>query len=196
MRTEFFAYSKAAKKKGAFFILAVSIALALALAACSASGSADEPGGAGNNAEISTENGGGAESEAPEDDGQTIKDGESLVILADEISETPKFYPLTVDGTRMEVFAVKAGDGTIRTAFNTCQVCSGSPKAYFEQSGNTVQCQNCGNKFPMERVGIESGGCNPVPILDDEKTVTEESVTVPYASLRANVYRFTENWKR
>jgi uncharacterized membrane protein len=78
----------------------------------------------------------------------------------------------------MEVFAVKAGDGTVCTAFNTCQVCNGSPKAYFKQTGTSVQCQNCGNKFPMSRVGIESGGCNPVPILDGEKTVMGETITI------------------
>ncbi|MDR2655550.1 MAG: DUF2318 domain-containing protein [Oscillospiraceae bacterium] len=127
---------------------------------------------------------------------QTVKKDEALVIPVGEISETAKFYPVTVDGTRMEVVAAKAPDGTIRTAFNTCQVCNGSPKAYFEQSGTALQCQNCGNKFPMDRVGIEAGGCNPVPIFDEDKTVTEESITVPYDILQANAYRFPSNWKK
>jgi uncharacterized membrane protein len=74
-------------------------------------------------------------------------------------------------------------------------VCNGSPKAYFEQNGNTLQCQNCGNTFPLSRVGVEAGGCNPVPILDGEKTVTDESITVPYGTLQDNAYRFPANWK-
>jgi uncharacterized membrane protein len=122
--------------------------------------------------------------------------GNDLVIQVSEISETAKFYPVTVDGTRMEVVAVKAPDGTIRTAFNTCQVCNGSPKAYFVQTGTALQCQNCGNKFPMGKIEVEAGGCNPVPIFDTDKTVTDESILIPYATLQANAYRFPENWKK
>jgi len=129
-------------------------------------------------------------------DAETNGTGDDLVITISEISEIATFYPITVDDTRMEIFAVKASDGTIRTAFNTCQVCNGSPLAYFKQSGTSVQCQNCGNDFPMNRVGIESGGCNPVPILDDDKIVTDESITILYDTLQANAYRFPENWKQ
>ena len=126
---------------------------------------------------------------------QVINGGESLVIPIGEISETAKFYPVTVDGTKMEVVAVTAPDGTARTAFNTCQVCNGSPLAYFVQRGNTLECQACRNRFPMIRVGIEAGGCNPVPIFDGDKTVTAESITISYETLQANAYRFPSNWK-
>ncbi|MDR1419994.1 MAG: DUF2318 domain-containing protein, partial [Treponema sp.] len=49
-----------------------------------------------------------------------------LVIPIAEITGDAAFYPVDVEGTRLEVIAVKAPDGTIRTAFNTCQVCYGS----------------------------------------------------------------------
>jgi uncharacterized membrane protein len=163
------------KRNGVILAVVFSL-LVLVLSACSAGG---------------VTNGTGSK-----DDGRIAKSGEDLVILVNEITETAKFYPVTVDGTRMEIFAVKAADGTIRVAFNTCQVCNGSPKAYFKQSGDTVECQNCGNQFLMSRVGIESGGCNPVPILDEEKMVTDESITVSYATLQANAYRFPANWKK
>lgn len=127
---------------------------------------------------------------------QTIKEGESLVISKDDISETAQFFPITVDGRGMEVLAVQAPDGSIRTAFNTCQVCNGSPKAYFVQSGNTLQCQNCGNKFPMNKVQVEAGGCNPVPLFDEDKTVTEGTITISYDTLKANVKLFPSNWKQ
>jgi len=60
-----------------------------------------------------------------------IKNGGSvsagdLVISKSEVTEKAKFYPYNADGTRMEILAVRAGDGSIRTAFNTCQVCNGS----------------------------------------------------------------------
>ena len=126
---------------------------------------------------------------------QVVNVGESLVIPISEISETAKFFPVTADGTKMEIVAVTAPDGTIRTAFNTCQVCNGSPRAYFVQQDITLQCQACGNRFPMTRVGIDAGGCNPVPIFDEDKTVTAESITVSYETLQANAYRFPSNWK-
>ena len=126
---------------------------------------------------------------------QIINEGVSLVIPISEVSETAEFFPVTVDGTKMEVIAVTAPDGTIRTAFNTCQVCNGSPLAYFVQRGNTLECQACRNRFPMIRVGVDAGGCNPVPIFDEDRTVTAESITVSYEFLQANANRFPSNWK-
>ena len=127
---------------------------------------------------------------------QVIDEGAGLVITISEISETAKFFPVTADGTKMEIVAVTAPDGTIRTAFNTCQVCNGSPRAYFEQRGNTLECQACRNRFPMNLVGIEAGGCNPAPIFAKDRTETAETITVSYETLGANAYLFPQNWKK
>jgi len=91
------------------------------------------------------------------------------------------------------VMAVKASDGTIRTAFNTCQVCNGSPKAYYKQEGDVVVCQNCGNRFSMDMIEEQRGGCNPVPI--DEKTENDETITISKDFITQNKGLFTENWK-
>lgn len=120
--------------------------------------------------------------------------GESLVIPVNEISSKAKFYPVKIDGTKMEVLAVKAPDGSIRTAFNTCQVCYSSGKGYYKQQGDLLVCQNCGNKFPMNRVEVEAGGCNPVPIFDKNKTVTDQSITISYDFLK-NAKQIFANWK-
>jgi uncharacterized membrane protein len=184
VQTETSTFRKAAKKKGVILAAVLSLALVFVLSACSA-----------NQDTGSTGNANGSTAENADVGSQGINSGDDLVIPVSEISETPAFYPVTVDGTRMEVFAVKVGD-TIRTAFNTCQVCNGSPKAYFEVRGTSVQCQNCGNKFAMSKIGIESGGCNPVPILDNEKTATIDTITIPYKTLQANAYRFPANWKQ
>jgi uncharacterized membrane protein len=101
-----------------------------------------------------------------------------LFIPVEEVSETVVFYPVNVDGTKMEVLVVKAPDGTIRTAFNTCQVCYGSGRAYYVQQGNVVVCQNCGNRFRMSDIEIVRGGCNPVPITEKYKTVDEKGITI------------------
>lgn len=119
---------------------------------------------------------------------------QDLVIPVSEISETAKFYPVDIDGTRLEVVAVEAADGSIRTAFNTCQVCYDSGRGYYKQQGNVLVCQNCGNQFPMDRVEVESGGCNPWPIFDQNKTVTDSSITISYDFLRQSKDIFA-NWK-
>ena len=60
-----------------------------------------------------------------------VSAGGDLEIPIAELSEHIKIYSFTVDGLNMEVLAARDADGTVRTAFNTCQVCNGSRKAYF-----------------------------------------------------------------
>jgi len=120
--------------------------------------------------------------------------GADLVIPVSGISEKVSFYPVDIDGTKFEVLAVKAPDGTIRTAFNTCQVCYDSGRGYYKQEGDVLVCQNCGNRFRMGQVEVVSGGCNPVPIFPENKTVTDDTITISYAFLNEAKAIFA-NWK-
>lgn len=120
---------------------------------------------------------------------------QDLVIPKEEITEKAKFYSIDIEGTRLEVVAVEAPDGTIRTVFNTCQVCYDSGRGYYKQQGDVLVCQNCGNQFSMDRVEVETGGCNPWPVLDENKTVTDESITISYDFLKESKGIFA-NWKR
>jgi uncharacterized membrane protein len=95
----------------------------------------------------------------------------------------------------MEVLAVKAPDGSIRTAFNTCEVCYDSGRGYYKQEGDVLVCQNCGNRFQTGQVEVQSRGCNPWPIFAEDKTVTDESITIAYDFLSDSKEVF-ENWKR
>lgn len=124
----------------------------------------------------------------------TISSGESLVILTADITTDASFFPVEVDGTRMEVIAVKDSKGNIRTAFNTCQVCYDSGRGYYEQSGSNLVCQNCGNRFSMDQVEIESGGCNPWPIFAENKTETDGEISISYDFLVESQAIFA-NWK-
>ncbi|GMO26222.1 MAG: hypothetical protein Ta2B_06320 [Termitinemataceae bacterium] len=123
-----------------------------------------------------------------------LKDADLVISIAD-ISENASFYPVEIGGTRMEVIAVKAADGTVRTAFNTCQVCYGSGRGFYKQVGTTLQCQNCGNRFRMSQVEIQSGGCNPLPIFKENKTVTETTITISkeYLAKAKNIFA---KWRR
>ena len=119
----------------------------------------------------------------------------NIVIPKSEVTEIAKFYPVVVDGTKMEVLAAKAPDGTIRTAMNTCQVCYNSGRGYYKQEGNELVCQNCKNRFKISQVEKIKGGCNPVPILDENKTDDGTNITISGSYLEQNKDLFA-NWKK
>lgn len=125
----------------------------------------------------------------------TTNGGEDIKITKSDISETASFYPYKVGGINMEVIAVKASDGTIRTALNTCQVCYDSGRGYYKQEGNELVCQNCGNRFKIDQVEKEKNGCNPVPILDQNKTDDGATITISKDFLTQNKGLFG-NWKK
>jgi uncharacterized membrane protein len=71
------------------------------------------------------------------------------------------FYKLEEGGKEITFFAVKAADGTVRTAFDACDSCYKSKKGY-EQQGDKMNCKNCNQKFAINRLGPNAnGGCNP-----------------------------------
>lgn len=117
-----------------------------------------------------------------------------MVIKTADITEKATYYAYDELDTYMEVLAVKASDGTIRTSFNTCQVCYASGRGYYVQEGDVLICQNCGNSFRMDDVELVRGGCNPVPISMEMKEVTDTTITIP-----KDVFIETENifanWK-
>lgn len=164
------------KKAAAFKIIVASVMTMFALTACSFNSNTKE--------ETTAKSADGKE--------EALTD---LVIPVSEISSTATYYPVEVEGTAMEVVAVKAPDGSIRTAFNTCEVCYDSGRGYYVQEGDVLVCQNCGNRFPMNRVEVEAGGCNPWPIFDQNKTVTEDSITISSDFLKESKQIFA-NWKR
>jgi len=118
-----------------------------------------------------------------------------LVIQKSEVSEIARFYPYKAGKTSMEVLAVKASDGTIRTAFNTCQVCFDSGRGYYKQQGDELICQNCGNRFRLDQIEVIKGGCNPVPIMSDNKTEDDTNIVISQAFLAENKGLFG-NWRR
>ncbi|HHY82790.1 MAG TPA: DUF2318 domain-containing protein [Clostridiales bacterium] len=127
--------------------------------------------------------------------GVTGAESGDLKILKSEVSDTVKFYPYKAGRTNMEVLAVLASDGTVRTAFNTCQVCYDSGRGYYKQEGNELVCQNCGNRFRLDQVEKIKGGCNPVPITAEDKTEDDTSIVISQVFLEANKGLFG-NWRK
>ncbi|MFH1587182.1 MAG: DUF2318 domain-containing protein [Candidatus Diapherotrites archaeon] len=79
------------------------------------------------------------------------------------ISAQAKWFEYDSSGVKVRFFAVKAGDGSIKTAFDSCDVCYDSKKGY-RQEGDNMVCNNCGNRYPISGLGTENrnpGGCWP-----------------------------------
>ncbi|SKB70464.1 Predicted membrane protein [Acetoanaerobium noterae] len=124
-----------------------------------------------------------------------VSSGGELIINKEDITKTASFYPYESNGTYMEIIAVRANDDTVRTALNTCQVCYSSGRGYYEQLGDVLICNNCGNQFTIDQIEKIKGGCNPVPILDDMKTENDDQIAINAESLAAFEPLFA-NWKR
>jgi len=114
--------------------------------------------------------------------------GESLVLADGNAKVESKvfddnkahYYNTKLDnGEVVYFFIVKDKNGIYRAAGNACQVCAQS-KMGFRQEGDYMVCNTCGNKYPMEKIATEKGGCNPVPVnpnlkIVDNKVVVEAS---------------------
>ena len=178
---------------GAVAVAAIAVSLVLFAPKGSNKSNADSANTTGTTAPAnSSEDAASADSNVKK---AVLNDNGDVVINVADITENATFYEYDSNGTTIGLFAVKASDGTIRTALNTCQVCNGSPYAYFEQQGDSFQCQNCGNQFSLDMIGQERGGCNPVPITADDETVNDTEIIIPAKFLDENAERFT-NWKK
>ncbi|HWR23212.1 MAG TPA: DUF2318 domain-containing protein [Feifaniaceae bacterium] len=120
--------------------------------------------------------------------------GDGLVIPVSDLTDEPQFFAYSADGKDMEIIALTASDGSVRTAFNTCQVCYGSGKAYYKVEGDTLVCQNCGNTFGFDDIAVTRGGCNPVPITEEERKEQDGSLIISASYLNDASVLF-ENWK-
>lgn len=123
-----------------------------------------------------------------------INENGDMEIPISDITDQAAFYAYDELETKMEVIAVKASDGTIRTAFNTCQVCYSSGRGYYVQEGDSLICQNCGNRFRMDEVEVTKGGCNPVPIYDEQTKANSETIIIPKEFLQEAEVIF-QDWK-
>jgi uncharacterized protein YbaR (Trm112 family) len=75
-----------------------------------------------------------------------------------------QFYNVKMpDGKTIYFFVVKDKNGIYRAAANACAVCFKTYKG-FRQEGDEIVCNNCGNRYPIEKIATEKGGCNPGPI--------------------------------
>ena len=115
-----------------------------------------------------------------------------IEINTEKITSDVTFANYEVDGVIIQFILVRGTDGVVRIAFNTCQACNPSPTAYFVQKGEYLECQNCKNKFHIDKIGIEKGGCNPAPV--EKKTIKGEKIIVDADYAESFKEKFV-NWK-
>lgn len=89
--------------------------------------------------------------------------GRVTIPLAELNDGRAHFYSYKNQGEKISFFVIKAKDGTLRAAFDACDVCYKEKKGY-EQKGEQMICKNCNQAFPVAKIGTVSGGCNPSPL--------------------------------
>lgn len=103
-----------------------------------------------------------------------------IVINTEDITSDATFVNYETGDVMIQFVVVRGTDGEVRIAFNTCEACNPSPNAYFIQKGEYLECQNCGNKFHIDKIGIEKGGCNPALVKEKSQTDTQIIIDADY----------------
>lgn len=90
------------------------------------------------------------------------------------------FYTFMAGELPVEFFIIWTPDNILRVAYNACDVCYRAGLGYRQEVASMI-CNNCGNLFPVEKIGAVSGGCNPAPLaarIEQEELVMASSVLV------------------
>lgn len=124
----------------------------------------------------------------------TLNGSEVEFSLAD-LDKGAQFFTYQTEAGKVGLLAVKDSTGAVRVALDTCQVCNGSPKAYFLENDGVLQCQNCGNTFSYDIVGNTSQGCEPMPLDDTSWHVDGDTLSVDEAALE-NVAPLFSTWAK
>jgi len=88
--------------------------------------------------------------------------GEVRLSIAEFADGVAHFHTFMANGLPVEFFVIRTSDNVIRTAFDACDVCYRAKLGY-RQDDESMVCNNCGNRFPITRIDLVNGGCNPAP---------------------------------
>lgn len=103
----------------------------------------------------------------------TASAGKVSIPIADLNDGQAHFYSYQGQTGKIPFFVIKGKDGTLRAAFDACDVCYKEKKGY-EQKGDQMICKNCNMAFPVAKIGSVSGGCNPSPLKTTQNGATLE----------------------
>ena len=106
-------------------------------------------------------------------------DGQIQIPISDVNDGKAHYYQYKNGGSTIKFFVVKSSDGTIRAAFDACDVCFAAKKGY-SQDGDFMVCNNCGRRFHSSRINVEQGGCNPAPLT---RQIAGEQLVIKVADI-------------
>jgi len=124
----------------------------------------------------------------PEISGQAkFYEHEGIKYFVVQASDTQGGHENPKEG-RVPLRGLQAG-GSVKTAFDACDVCYKSGKGY-RQQGSDMICNNCGNYYPISGLGTENlagGGCwsGYLP-----SKVEGEYLVIKETDLNKGAYRF------
>lgn len=103
-------------------------------------------------------------SSAPDSSAGSVSTADIKIPISDLTSGKAKFFDYNVAGNKaVRFFAVRSSDGIYRAAMDACDTCFHAKKGY-KQEGDDMVCNNCGLKFPTNKINEVHGGCNPVGV--------------------------------
>lgn len=116
----------------------------------------------------------------------TAQDGIIQLPVGDFTDNKAHFYTFQDAGKIIPFFVLRSYDGVIRAAFDACDVCYAAKKGY-HQEGDEMVCNNCGTRFPSNKINEVKGGCNPGPLT---REVKGDSVVIQVTDVQAGAVYF------
>ena len=112
--------------------------------------------------------------------------GDVKIALAEVNDGKAHYYSYDAGGVEVKYFVLKSSDGVVRAAFDACDVCYANKKGY-EQQGDLMVCNNCGQSFESTKINVLEGGCNPSPL---DRTEKGKDLVIATSALQAGVKYF------
>jgi uncharacterized membrane protein len=117
------------------------------------------------------------------------RDGNIMIDVSSLAKVKSRHYRYEEGGRAIRFFIVRDEQGTVRAAIDACEVCWKAGKGY-QLTDGAMLCVNCGMKFPLHRIGLVAGGCNPHPF---RFRIENESVIIETQELMLGIGYFPEN---
>lgn len=97
----------------------------------------------------------------------TAQNGDVMVPLGSLQGSIASYFAYNTGGKDIKFFVLRATDGTVRVALDSCTSCYHAKLGY-RQDGETMICNNCGMGFKSTDVGHITGGCSPIPLKNNQ----------------------------
>lgn len=118
-----------------------------------------------------------------------IDEGNLIKIPLSSLSKKAQWFDYNSNRVYIKYFAVRTKDGSVKTAFDACDVCYRSRKGY-RQEGDDMVCNNCGNHYAISGLGTKNlrrGGCWPGYLPSN---IEGDYLVIKKSDLEAGRYRF------